>query len=111
MADIDLVPLATVKEALSIEANDWDASLRLYISAASSIVLRHVKDRADDYLDENGDIADIDEVPPEWKQAAILLVGYQWRAPDGDPANDFADGHLPAPVVALLRYHRDPTVA
>lgn len=106
----DLVSLTLVKEALSIDGTDKDAALKLYITSASSIVLRHVKDRADDYLDESGDIADLDEVPSEWKQAAILLVGYQFRNPDGDPDKDFTEG-LPAPVVALLRYHRDPTLA
>jgi hypothetical protein len=111
-----MVMLATVevtKDRLNIDTDDDDAKVGGYIEAASASVIRHLKDQADVLLDldTGGDLTTGSVVPAEIETATIILVGYWYRNPDGDPDKDFEGDELPRPVKAILKMLRDPTLA
>lgn len=111
-----MVALTTIGEAkarLHIDMDDDDGILAGYIEAASAAVIAYLKDQADVLLDldSGGDLPSGAEVPPVIETATIMLVGYFYRNPDGDPDKAFGQGDLPAPVTALLYPLRDPALA
>jgi hypothetical protein len=94
--------------------SNGDAGLELMITSASRMVLNHLKDGADDYLDSDGQVLEDSngdpDVPAEVKHATLFLLGYLWRKRDEDEAGEFAGGRLPAPVRAILGPLRDPAL-
>lgn len=106
-----LVPLARVKQALGVTTNDDDDLLSTLISAASRAIVAHLKRQAGDLLTidspPNSPPDDLDDVPEDISAAVILLTRAMY-----DPADEaWEEGELPKPVRALLRMHRDPTLA
>jgi hypothetical protein len=108
-----LVSVQEVKGRLHIDTNDDDAALLGYIEAASAAVISYLKGQADSLLDlDSGGSPSPDAVVPAViSTAVIMLVGYWYRNPDGDPDKDFERGYLPKPVTALLYPLRDPAIA
>lgn len=110
-----LVSLERVKQALRIEHDDDDLWLPVLISGASRAVVRHIKGQAGDLLSidspPNSPPDDLEAVPEDVALAVIMLTGIVYRSTDQDVEGAFAEGELPAPVRAMLRLLRDPTMA
>lgn len=117
MSNFLLVPLASVKRALHIDAGetDDDTLLEFLISAASRAVVRYIKGNASEYLSidspPNSPPDDLSVVPEDIAQAIIILTAIWYRNPDHDTEGNFNDDELPAPVKALLKPFRTPTLA
>jgi hypothetical protein len=108
---VDLVDLIQVKDRLRIDHDDDDADLALSIAAASRVILTYLKPTgSSSFIGSDGQVVP-DGVPEEVQIAVIMLVGYWYRNPDGDPDGEFERGYLPKPVTALLYPLRDPTCA
>lgn len=111
----DLVTLDQVKQALRIDSSDDDATLNLFIVAASRAVARYLGQRVDETLSlvnsPPDSPPDPELVPEDVVVATLVLVGIWYRNPDGDPESLFERGYLPRPVTALLYPLRDPALA
>lgn len=105
-----LVSLERLKQALRIFHDDEDATLELYISAASAAVINYLKDQAHPVigLDDNGDLPVGTVVPDLVQLATIFLVGRIYENPDNNDDKAFEMGYLPWQVTALLYPLRDP---
>ena len=101
-----IVSLSQVKQALRIDHEDDDATLVLYINAATSAVVAYLKDP--DLLSVESPPDAIDE---RVISSIIMLVGYWYRAPDNNNDGAFERGYLPMPITAMLYPMRDPTLA
>lgn len=116
-----LVTLDEVKAALHITHDDDDATLQLFIAAASQAVVNFLDTQAHVVLGYDSPAESpydsppaTGTAPPEVKAATIILTGHLFRDPDGNSGNPdmaFQNGWLPRPVVALLYPLRDPAVA
>lgn len=110
-----LVSLARTKAALNISHDDDDATLTMYISAASLAVRDYLKAQAGDLLaiDSPPDSPpdDLDGVDERIAVSVIMIVGILYKEPDGDQAQAFSHGNLPWMATALLYPLRDPTLA
>lgn len=111
---VALVTLDRVKEALRIDTDDDDDLLeQMLIPAASKQIIRHLKSRAEEYLDldSGGELVSGAEVPADIEAATVFLVGYWYRNPDSDPDKDYEGDELPRQVKAMLKMLRDPALA
>lgn len=110
---IELTTVSEVKSRLRIDHDDDDTMLAGLILAASGIVVNYLKSRAAVVLDldSNGELTSGSEVPPPVEAATIMMVGYLYRNPDGDPDKAFSHGMLPVSVTSLLYTYRDPAIA
>jgi hypothetical protein len=110
-----LVSLADVKKALSIDTNEKDDILSIYISAASLGVVQYLGGQASSVIGidspPNSPPDDLVLVDERVRLAVIVYVGMIYREPDGDAAKNFERGYLPKPVTALLYPLRDPVLA
>lgn len=118
-----LVPIATVRTALRIDAAESDDLLAVYVSAASRAVQRYLKGQFSEAIIPGADSPALDSPPDSPPNdltaideavqfAVIALAGIIYREPDGDAAKNFADtGQLPYIVTALLYPLRDPALA
>jgi uncharacterized phage protein (predicted DNA packaging) len=101
-----LVSIDEVKQMLRIDHADDDATLEMYIAAASLSIVAYLKDPT---------LLSVDSPPEELdarvKSAVIMLVGYWYKSPDGNPDGAFERGYLPMPITAMLYPMRDPTLA
>ena len=101
-----IVSLSQVKLALRIDHEDDDATLMLYINAATNAVVTYLKDP---------DLLSVDSPPDAIDErvisSIIMLVGYWYRAPDNNNDGAFERGYLPMPITAMLYPMRDPTLA
>ena len=101
-----IVSLCQVKQALRIDHEDDDATLVLYINAATNAVVAYLKDP---------DLLSVDSPPDAIDErviaSIIMLVGYWYRAPDNNNDGAFERGYLPMPITAMLYPMRDPTLA
>lgn len=116
-----LVTLEEVRVALRIgnvfdspmEDHEDDSILEdIYIPAASTAIIRYLKDQAETVITGLADSpATSVGCPEDVKLAVIMLVGMIYREPDGDEAKLFSRGELPFPVTAMLYGYRDPALA
>lgn len=118
-----LVPIATVRTALRIDAGESDELLAIYVSAASRGVQRYLKGQFSEAIipgvdspaqdsPPNSPPDDITAIDDAVQFAVIALTGIMYREPDGDAAKNFAEtGQLPYIVTALLYPLRDPALA
>lgn len=107
---VQLVTLERTKQALRIFHDDEDATLELYIGAASSAVINYLKDQAQPVigLDDDGNLPATATVPDLVQLATIVMVGRIYEAPDNNDDKAFEMGYLPWQVTALLYPLRDP---
>lgn len=101
-----LVTIHEVNEHLRRDFDDDDADLRVKIIAASSMVMSHLNQDEDYYIDSNGAVT----APEVVKLAVSILTAELYAKREADDAG-FQGGHLPANVRALLGPLRDPVVA
>lgn len=111
-----LVSLQQAKDALNIYIADRDAHINLLIQAASTMVVRYLKEYANTFLESTGEPfidsnGEAPDVPADVKTAVLLLVGILLVNPDGDEAKNFSLGNLPASVTAQLYPLRMLTMA
>lgn len=106
-----LVSVDEVKAMQRLDGDDIDTTLMLLIPAASGAVVNYLKSGADAFIGEDGEVTDLEAVPPEVRAATVILVGHMMRNPDSDTEGAFEPGYLPRPVTALLYPLRDPAVA
>ena len=110
-----LVSLAKTKAALRIDHTDDDATLELYIAAASRAVHAYLGSQAGELLtiDSPPDSPpnDLDDVDERVQAAVIFLAGHFYQSPDTNPDEAFHQGYLPKPVTAILYPMRDPSLA
>lgn len=101
-----LVSLDEVKLMLRIDHEDDDATLEMYIAAATVAIVAYLKDPT---------LLSVDSPPQELdervKAGIIMLVGYWYRSPDNNQDGAFERGYLPMPITAMLYPMRDPTLA
>lgn len=111
---MNLVTLDEAKLRLRVDGTAQDSDIELMIGGASTAVLRHLGDAANEFLlDVNGDPIPEDQivVPDDVKNATLYLVGAMLRDPDGAEVKDWDMGYLPRPVTALLVSRRKPSLA
>jgi hypothetical protein len=94
----DLVTIEEARARLRIDGDSMDADLALAIAGASAAVMTYLK--RDPYPEG--------EVPPNVKNATLILTGMFIRDPDGAEAQEWQQGYLPNSVTALLYGLRDP---
>lgn len=109
--DENLATLDQVKSMLRIDGNDSDGSLQIMIAAASQAVLGYLKTATEGSPPLIDFVSSPQVIPERVTYATIMLVGYMYRNPDGDPDRDYQQGYLPMPVVSLLYTLRDPALA
>lgn len=97
-----LVTVAQAKARLKLDVGDNDPNFTLMIEGASAAVLNYLK-KPEGYAQ--------DAIPPEVKNATLVLVGMMARDPDGTESKDWPQGYLPWAVTALIYPLRKPTVA
>jgi hypothetical protein len=98
----DLVTTDEARAALRLDDDFPDLTIQLAVTNASDSVMTYLK-RTDPYSDE-------DPVPPNVKQATLLLAGIFLRDPDGVESQSWAQGYLPWAVCNLLHQRRDPAM-
>jgi hypothetical protein len=98
----DLVTLDEARAALRLDDDFPDLTVQIAVTNASDSVLAYLN-RTDPYTDE-------DPVPPNVKQATLLLAGIFLRDPDGVESSSWERGYLPNAVCSLLYQRRDPAM-
>jgi len=102
---MSLVTLDEAKSHLRVMHSDEDATITLYMNAATEIVIDYIKKPDHEWTDAEA---------PFLIKAAILLVLaglYENRGDDEKPDYSQADGYLAKPVTAILHRYRDPAYA
>lgn len=107
----DFVTLEKVKQGLVIDTTDDDARLGLLITAASTSILRYLKEIGSAPFYDWETSALVGDVPEDVQVATIMLVGHIYRSPDSNEDGAFERGSLPKPVTALIYSRRDPALA
>ena len=121
------VTLARAKQHLSMDHDEDDTLIEVYVQAASGAVKNYLKkaspyeverDSNDDpILDSSGDpIYAVDSsgdklISYPVQAAVLLMVGFLYKDRDENPDQAFAQGYLPKPVTALLYPLRKPALA
>lgn len=95
-----------------------DAELTVLVQAASQRIAQHLlSGYSVDFMDSDGEpvaedsdgvTQDVDAVV---QAATLYLTAWMYRHRDEDEAGAFGEGHLPAPVRALLGMLRDPVMS
>jgi hypothetical protein len=111
---MNLVTAQEVKDRVRAVDELVDADLELAIAGASTLVLRHLGDAANEFLLDGDGVAipeaDV-EVPADVQNATLMMVGVLLRDPDGADGKDWDPNCLPRPVTALLASRRVPPLA
>lgn len=107
-----LVSLAEAKDILRFESDDTESESRLTlaIGAASQAILRYLKSTGEEYRNTAGQLV-LGNVPYDIRWATAALAGMLDQNPDGNEANLFERGWLPAPIESVLHSLREPTIA
>lgn len=102
----DLITLAQAKRHLNIEQarTDLDEHIEILISAASAVVMTHIKrDDLTEWQDEDSSPPTY-TVPKDIIAACLIALGYLYQNREG--AEEF-----PSAFYSLLEGWRDPTIA
>jgi hypothetical protein len=110
-----LVSLQRVKDALRITTSDDDATLEIYISAASLAVVEYLKAEAGDFIGINSppdsppdDLTTVDE---RVVLAVMVMVKYMFDPQSEDAIEKVKHGYLPPIAEMVLYAKRIPTLA
>ena len=98
----ELVSLEEMKENLNILTCDDDLKIMGFISSASALILGHISATDETYPTE-------DFIPPEVKQATIVLVSHYYEDPFGE--NWPAGGEFPPSIRSLLSEFHSPVIS
>ncbi|BAO89026.1 head-tail connector protein [Caballeronia cordobensis] len=97
----DLVTIDEARAALRLDDDFPDMTIQIAVTSASDSVIAYLK--RDQY-------ADGETIPPNVKQATLLLAGIFLRDPDGVESQTWEQGYLPWSVCNLLHQRRDPAM-
>ena len=120
------VTLARAKQHLSMDHDQDDTLIEVYVQAASGAVKNYLKSASpyeverdsndDPILDSSGDPTYVVDssgaklVSYPVQAAVLLMVGFLYKDRDENPDSAFERGYLPRPVTALLYPLRDPAL-
>lgn len=103
---IDLVTLQQAKDHQYLDGTYRDSDVQAKVTAASAIVMNHVKLAAPPEHWRNGSSPETYDIPADIQAATLLVFGDLFEYREATNANPIS----PA-VEALLSHYRDPSMA
>lgn len=113
--------LEEARDHLRLDTADEDNYVSLLIHSASAAVYGYIKGSSPDWLDSSGepfvDSSGHADVPPDVRNATLLMVGYLFKDRDNNglykqnTGGNFEHGYLPRPVIGMLYRYRMPGLA